>query len=523
MPKIPTFTATGRPTAEVGAVKSNIQIPLTQTIGTALAPVTKAVTDYAIKQKEVSQKLEANKVFFEIKDQVSLIQDELKNDFDESNSVNTFNQQFKSISETKLNSITNRGVKSLLQNKLDLEYPEFVSKVKTNSRDALEKQIKFDHDTTQNILSSEYIFANAKQKTIILDKAIVQADGWVETSIGVLDTSLKTTIWIEEQQEWEEFQGRFFVKILSDIVTDEYLESQIGTIISSTLEARTKLFYISDQTATNDGSASGIGINGSGLFQGLYGFGSQQSNTPNVKNQSLSDTKGEWADENLEFDNGQTSEGWFIDHAFSAAQQPTILSDTSGWLNHDSGANIYDASVSGNLRKSESQKVNGMTGVVVTDDYYTKESSGAFMWIKQFGNGQVRTGAGSSFSNYKDTNVYGSENGKYYMHLSFSGVGEHLAPNGPTITQGSYSNGRSNFSKFTLHHIHNHNQQNDTAALPYNHSDKTQDSSIVPDPNRSEERRVGKECRSRWSPDHYKKKKNNNNKKKNNKKANDST
>src|SRR5438309_10934718 len=26
------------------------------------------------------------------------------------------------------------------------------------------------------------------------------------------------------------------------------------------------------------------------------------------------------------------------------------------------------------------------------------------------------------------------------------------------------------------------------------------------DPRRSEERRVGKECRSRWSPDHYKKK-----------------
>tara|TARA_R100001224_G_scaffold19954_1_gene9866 strand:- start:1068 stop:2897 length:1830 start_codon:yes stop_codon:yes gene_type:complete len=172
MPKIPTFTATGRPTTEVGSVRSNIQIPLTQTIGTALAPVTKAVTDYAIKQKEISQKLEANKIFFEIQDEVNLIQDELKNDFDEDNSVNNFNQRFKAISDTKLNSISNKGVKSLLQNKLDLEYPEFVSKVKTNSRNALEKQIKFDHDTTQNILSSEYIFANSKQKTIILDKAI---------------------------------------------------------------------------------------------------------------------------------------------------------------------------------------------------------------------------------------------------------------------------------------------------------------------------------------------------------------
>lgn len=174
MPKIPTFTATGRPTAEVGAVKSNIQIPLTQTIGTALAPVTKAVTDYAIKQKEISQKLEANKVFFEIKDQVSLIQDELKNDFDESNSVNTFNQQFKSISETRLNSITNRGVKSLLQNKLDLEYPEFVSTIKTNSRDALERQINFDHDTQQNVLMGDYILTDDKNKKESITNKLIE-------------------------------------------------------------------------------------------------------------------------------------------------------------------------------------------------------------------------------------------------------------------------------------------------------------------------------------------------------------
>nr|BAR15980.1 ribonuclease [uncultured Mediterranean phage uvMED]BAR15984.1 ribonuclease [uncultured Mediterranean phage uvMED] len=193
MPKIPTFTARGRPTAEVGAVKSNIQIPLTQTIGTALAPVTRAVTDYAIKQKEISQKLEANKIFFEIQDEVNLIQDELKNDFDENNSVNNFNQRFKAISDTKLNSISNKGVKSLLQNKLDLEYPEFVSKVKTNSRNALEKQIKFDHDNTQNILSSEYIFANAKQKTIILDKAVNNEIAYAN-DVGLSDAEKKENI-----------------------------------------------------------------------------------------------------------------------------------------------------------------------------------------------------------------------------------------------------------------------------------------------------------------------------------------
>lgn len=194
MPKIPTFTATGRPTAEVGAVKSNIQIPLTQTIGTALAPVTKAVTDYAIKQKEVSQKLEANKVFFEIKDQVSLIQDELKNDFDESNSVNTFNQQFKSISETKLNSITNRGVKSLLKNKLDLEYPEFVSTIKTNSRNALERQINFDHDTQQNVLMGDYILTDDKSKKESITNKLIENEISYNTNTDSGQTELNKSI-----------------------------------------------------------------------------------------------------------------------------------------------------------------------------------------------------------------------------------------------------------------------------------------------------------------------------------------
>ena len=53
MPKIPTFTTQARPTAEVGAVKSNIQIPLSQNIGTALAPVTDAIVDYKVKERKL--------------------------------------------------------------------------------------------------------------------------------------------------------------------------------------------------------------------------------------------------------------------------------------------------------------------------------------------------------------------------------------------------------------------------------------------------------------------------------------
>ena len=48
MPKIPTFSAQGRPTAEVGSIKSNVQMPLS----TALTSIQSAVENYYVKEKQ---------------------------------------------------------------------------------------------------------------------------------------------------------------------------------------------------------------------------------------------------------------------------------------------------------------------------------------------------------------------------------------------------------------------------------------------------------------------------------------
>ena len=350
----------------------------------------------------------------------------------------------------------------------------------TNSEEIISQRYKIISLTTTDSSPEFY--------TIILHKAIVEADGWVETSTGVLDASLKTNIWIEEQQEWEEFQGRFFVKIISDIITDQYLESQIGIVTSSILAARTRLFYISDQTATNAGSGASVGIHGTGLFQGLYN-NAQQNNSLNPANQDISNERTEWKDQNLEFDQGETSGGWFIDAAFSAAQQPTILSDTSGWGTsvHDPGANIYDASVSGTLRKSGgATNVNGMTGVIETNGQYSNTNAGAFMWLKQFANGQVRGGATTYDAQHGDPDVYGESGGgggEYYMHLSFSGVGEHLAPStnfNTTFHPGGGGVLAYGLISWNLQHIHNYNQQKDDDR----HCDATQIyNNNIPAPN----------------------------------------
>mgnify|MGYP003637372684 FL=1 len=48
MPKIPTFSAQGRPTAEVGSIKSNVQMPLS----TTLTSIQSAVANYYVKEKQ---------------------------------------------------------------------------------------------------------------------------------------------------------------------------------------------------------------------------------------------------------------------------------------------------------------------------------------------------------------------------------------------------------------------------------------------------------------------------------------
>jgi len=62
MPKIPTFTAEARPTAEVASIKANIQIPLSQTLGNALSPITKAITEHRVQEKNFENKTEALKL-----------------------------------------------------------------------------------------------------------------------------------------------------------------------------------------------------------------------------------------------------------------------------------------------------------------------------------------------------------------------------------------------------------------------------------------------------------------------------
>ena len=59
MPKIPTYTAQGQLTTQTGSVQSNIKMGLDQNLASALAPITKKIVDYKVKEKNVENKTEA--------------------------------------------------------------------------------------------------------------------------------------------------------------------------------------------------------------------------------------------------------------------------------------------------------------------------------------------------------------------------------------------------------------------------------------------------------------------------------
>ena len=62
MPKIPTFETQARPTAEVGSTTAIVSIPLTQTLTTALKPVTDAVVKHRVQEKNLENRTEALKL-----------------------------------------------------------------------------------------------------------------------------------------------------------------------------------------------------------------------------------------------------------------------------------------------------------------------------------------------------------------------------------------------------------------------------------------------------------------------------
>ena len=193
MPKIPTFTARGRPTAEVASIKTNLKLSPTATPAASLLPAAQAIDEYYIKQRNLEEKTEANKKFFEIQNKVEESQEKVSKDFNQDNAINTFNTDYNTVKNQVLSTTSNKRIKQLLETKLDIEYPEYLLTVKKNSRDALEKENIATHNSLQNSLMGKHYLASDKEKEIIkkqlINNEIDFSNNW-ETGKTALDKSV---------------------------------------------------------------------------------------------------------------------------------------------------------------------------------------------------------------------------------------------------------------------------------------------------------------------------------------------
>tara|TARA_R110001583_G_scaffold17769_1_gene71710 strand:- start:250 stop:2424 length:2175 start_codon:yes stop_codon:yes gene_type:complete len=176
MPKIPTFEAKGRITAEAAGVRTNIQVSPFQTPAGELSKVAKVAEDYYIKQRDNNDKIAAKKKYYEMKSESDKIIESQKNNGDEFESVSIYRQQFGDYRKQQLSEIKNNRVKKRLETLLDIEQPENVYKIKKNSFEAMERNSNQIYTQEQNVLSVEYTLEkNLNKKKQIQDKQINSA------------------------------------------------------------------------------------------------------------------------------------------------------------------------------------------------------------------------------------------------------------------------------------------------------------------------------------------------------------
>jgi len=156
MPKIPTFTAQGRPTAEAPSVRTGIQISPTATPAAGLLPALNQLTDYSIKKRDTAEKVEAAKKVFEIKGELDKYLEAEKENINDEDAINNFKTKYNNYLNQQLGGIKNNRVKKRIQQNLDLEYSEYVYNIKNNSYKALETESLTTINNEINSLSGKY-------------------------------------------------------------------------------------------------------------------------------------------------------------------------------------------------------------------------------------------------------------------------------------------------------------------------------------------------------------------------------
>jgi hypothetical protein len=149
MPTIPTFTAKGTPTTEVGSVRSNIKVNPKESIAAALAPIGKAAEDYYIKKRNNTEDLEYKKILLGIQAETDIAVASQKDNPNEEEALNNVNSQRDSIVAKALASTNNRRVKNKIKTGAALEGYKANYLVKIASSEAFQKESVEVYNNTQ--------------------------------------------------------------------------------------------------------------------------------------------------------------------------------------------------------------------------------------------------------------------------------------------------------------------------------------------------------------------------------------
>ena len=134
MPKIPTFTATARPTAEAASVVSNIKVNVNQSVAAALRPLGKAAEDYYVKEKEIETKVKAGELGADATVEIFNAAEEAELKSTPEDGITYFNQKFNDIKNKYKSLAPNRNVGNLFSINFSQNKSTYVNNILNKTR-----------------------------------------------------------------------------------------------------------------------------------------------------------------------------------------------------------------------------------------------------------------------------------------------------------------------------------------------------------------------------------------------------
>jgi len=189
MPKIPTFTAQGTPTAEASSIKTSFQIPVSGAGSTVAAfePVIKSLNDYYVKEQAVVDKTKAleleNKAAIEIEE----LRSRMEKYSDPITSSDIFLQQSKIIRDKYADEAPSSSIKNLFLNNYLTEEKKYLSTILSKNRENL-----IQDRINQDELKEKRMITNGLYSDNQLQKETLYSD------LGVLYQSQRNDLIIDQ-------------------------------------------------------------------------------------------------------------------------------------------------------------------------------------------------------------------------------------------------------------------------------------------------------------------------------------